>query len=252
MSDPFFFDKKKAEKKLEQKMKEEKKPLESVKVPSKLPKIEVKVPPPEKIPKSIKSFSKKFPGYSKTQETIGTIFYVIFVVASLVSIGGTVYTIADFISPTGKMEAFLALSLGLKIAIIGGFLAGLFFLLIFFFGLFKKGRKTLLKIIFKRKELEDQYKNRIDVKLIAIGLLLSLIAILVGIIFAIFQDLLMGPEESPFSLTSLLQTYSGGQIVLFTGMGIFIIFGIAIFIIYFWRNGYYLILKLFGGLEQGE
>ena len=74
----------------------------------------------------------------KSRKIVASIFYILIVVASLVTLGGGVWSLADWlIGPTGKFETFLGLNLGYQIAIIGGFLAGLFFILVFFFGLFK-------------------------------------------------------------------------------------------------------------------
>ena len=74
--------------------------------------------------------------FNSKQRTVGQIFYIFIVISCLTSLAGGIWSIFDFIMPTGKLAAFLALSLGYQIAIIAAFLAGLFFLLIFFFGLF--------------------------------------------------------------------------------------------------------------------
>ncbi|MHA2119958.1 MAG: hypothetical protein ACW990_02010, partial [Promethearchaeota archaeon] len=153
-----------------------------------------------------------------------------------------------FIGPTGKFETFLGLNLGYQIAIIGGFLAGLFFILVFFFGLFKKSSKSLISFIYKKRELEEKYKNRTDVKIAAGGLLISLIGIIIGVIFAVILDLLGGSSEGGFSLLNFLA--STGPWVLFIGVGLFVIAGVALFMIYFWKNGYYLILRIMGLLEK--
>jgi len=183
------------------------------------------------------------------QKHIGTIFYIAVVIAFVVSVAGTIYTFADIVAPTGKLDAFLALNLGYKIIIVAAFLAGLFFLLIFFFGLYKKGRKAILKLIFRKRELEEKYRNRWDVRLVAGGLLISIIAILVGVVLALFLDL-FSTGQSEFSFIAILSTFTGGQFVLFIGLLIFGIDGFILFMIYFWKNGYYLILKLIGGLEK--
>jgi sterol desaturase/sphingolipid hydroxylase (fatty acid hydroxylase superfamily) len=151
--------------------------------------------------------------------------------------------------PTGKLEIFITLTLGYQIAIIAGILAGLFFLLIFFFGLFKKGRKWVLHFIFNVREIEEKYKNRIDVKIAAGGLLISIMAIIIGIVISIIQEILLGPSQSsPFS--GFLASFSTGNWILFTGMSLFAILAITLFMIYFWKNGYYLILKVMGKLEK--
>ncbi len=187
--------------------------------------------------------------YRKSQKIIALIFFIIIVIATIVSLGGVVWTVADFfIGTTGKWAQFLELNLGYQIAIIGGLLAGLFFLLIFFFGLFKKTSRSLINFIYKKRELEEKYRNRTDVKIAAWGLLISLIGIIGGMIFAVFWDIFSSDTGNPSIILTLLG--STGPIVLFIGIGLFMLVGIALGLIYFWRNGYYLILKLLGGLEK--
>ncbi|MFX1322096.1 MAG: hypothetical protein ACFFAQ_10675 [Promethearchaeota archaeon] len=189
--------------------------------------------------------------YNKKQKSVALVFYSIIVLASLITIGGAVLTLAEiFIGYTGKLEMFLALNPGFQIAIIGGLLAGLFFLLVFFFGLFKKTSRSLINFIYKVRELEEKYKNRIGVKIAAGGLLISLIGIIIGIIFAIVVDFLTGSEDGAFSLIGILNTW--GPAILASGIGLFLLVGIVLFMIYFWKNGYYIILKIMGALEKEE
>ncbi len=170
--------------------------------------------------------------FKKIQRTIAAIIYIGIVLATITSLAGLIWTVADvFIAPTGKLELFFNLNLGYQIAIIGGFLAGLFFLLVFFFGLFKKSSHSLMKFIYKKRELELRYKNRIDVKIGAGGLLISLIAIIIGIIFAIIWDLILGPSGGSFSILNLLD--STGHWVLFVGIGFFFLIGATLFLLYF-------------------
>ena len=187
--------------------------------------------------------------YSQSEMTVGKIFYIIIVFACLVVIGGIVWTIADLIDPHGKLDAFLALSLGYQIAIVAGFLAGLFFLLVFFFGLFKKGSKWILKVFFKVRELDEKFKNRTTVKIAAGGLLISIIAIIVGVVWALIQEVLIGSESG---FAGLLSEFSSGNWVLFTGIALLGASFIALFMIYFWKNGYRLILKIMGSLEKED
>ena len=195
------------------------------------------------------SYSSSEEIYPKNQRVVGDIFYIFIVLACLTCITGGIWSILDFIMPIGKPEFFFALSLGSQIAIIAGILAVLFFLLIFFFGLFKKGRKWVLHFIFNVREIEEKYKNRIDVKIAAGGLLISIMAILIGIVISIIQEILLGPSQSsPFS--GLLASFSTGNWILFTGISLFAILAVTLFMIYFWKNGYFLILKVMGKLEK--
>jgi hypothetical protein len=187
--------------------------------------------------------------FKKSQRIIALVFFILIVIASIVTIGGVVWTFADiFIGTTGKWGAFLALNLGYQIAIVGGLLAGLFFLLVFFFGLFKKTSRSLINFIYKKRELEERYKNRTDVKVAAWGLLVSLIGIIIGVIVAIVLDIFASGSGDPSAIMTFLS--STGPRVLFIGIGLFLLVGVILFMIYFWKNGYYLILKLLGGLEK--
>ncbi|MBD3213760.1 MAG: hypothetical protein GF311_14210 [Candidatus Lokiarchaeota archaeon] len=194
----------------------------------------------------------EFTEYSDKKEKVATAFYIILVAAWLVTIAGSIWTIADILNPTGKLEAFLSYNLGYQIAIIGGILAGLFFLLVFFIGFYKRGIKTILKVLYKKRELEEKYKNRIDVQIAAAGFLISLIVVIVGLAIALLWDTFSGTEEAIFSFTTLIEVFPNGVLVLFAGLGLFLIIGVIIFIIYFIRNGYYLVLKIFGILEKEE
>ncbi len=123
--------------------------------------------------------------------------------------------------------------------------------MIFFFGLFKKGIKAISRFLYKEREIEEKYKNRTDIKIVAGGLLLSIIIIIIGLISSIFIDIIMGAiGQSTFSLATIFENFSqGGQLLL---ISITIDLGIALtlFIIYFTKNGYYLILKLVHDLEE--
>ena len=188
--------------------------------------------------------------YTKTQRKIATVLYILVIIAALVTIGGTIYTIADLIMATGKMELFQALNIGYQVAIIGGLLAGLFFLLIFFYGLYKKGVNLILNNIFKKRIYNEKYKGRLTVRLAAGALMFSIFAIIIGILFAVLYDLTMRPAGSEGTLSSAFENFSQGQVVLLIGLGLFVIIGLIFFLNYLWYNGYYMILKMITDLED--
>ncbi len=187
--------------------------------------------------------------YPSNQRVVGDLFYIFIVISCLICITGGIWSIFDYIMPTGNLESFLGLTLGYQIALIAGILAGLFFLLIFFFGVFKKGRRWVLHFIFNVREIEEKYKNRIDVKIAAGGLLISIMAFIIGVVISLIQEILLGPNpSSPFS--ALLASFSAGNWILFIGISLFAILAVTLFMIYFWKNGYYVILRVMGKLER--
>lgn len=189
--------------------------------------------------------------YTGQQQIIGTIFYISFVIAFIMIIGSAIWSLSDFIMAQGKTELFLRLSLGLQIAIIGGMLAALFFLLILFYGLFKRGTTVILNIIFRPIELEDKFKNRKTVKIAAGALMISLFAIIIGIVISIIYEIfrsLVGGQE--FTIAGLTENLSGGQIALIISILYLIITILALALLYMWFNGYGLIIRLLYTLEE--
>ena len=182
--------------------------------------------------------------YSTFQNIIATIFYLSIVVACMITIAGVIYTIADLIMREGKMELFQELNIGFQIAIVGGLFAGLFFLIALSFGMSKKGRSFLLRTIFRERVLHSKYKSRLSVQIFTIGLLLSVFAVILGLIVALFYELFTG-----ISFT-FLRDFSIGQLVLFAGIIIFLILGLIIGLFYLWHNGYFLIVSMFFTLEK--
>jgi len=192
--------------------------------------------------------------YSKKQKLVATIFYIAITITLIVIIAGIVYTIADIIMATGKMALFLDLNFGYQIAIIGTLLAGLFFLVVYFFGLYKKGRTLILKNIFRKKLFNEKYRNRIGVKIAAGALMFSIFAIIIGITTAILYDIFTSPSPGGerTTLTTIFAEISQGQIVLFIGMLMLLIIGLLFFLNYLWYNGYYLILRMIKDLEEED
>jgi len=191
--------------------------------------------------------------YTKKQKLVATFFYIAITITIIVIIAGIVYTIADIIMATGKMTLFLSLNFGYQIAIIGTLLAGLFFLVVYFFGLYKKGRTLILKNIFRKKLFNEKYRNRIGVKIAAGALMFSIFAIIIGILTAVIYDLFTSPATGDrVTLNTIFAELSQGQIVLFIGLLMLIIIGLIFFLNYLWYNGYYLILRMIKDLEEED
>ena len=72
-------------------------------------------------------------GYSKIQQNAAKGFYIAIVLSWIIIITGSVWTVIDFLNPSGKLDYFLSLNPFYQVVIVGGFLAGFFFLLVFIF-----------------------------------------------------------------------------------------------------------------------
>lgn len=188
--------------------------------------------------------------YSKAQENATKGFFGAIVISCIIIIAGAVWTIADFLNPSGKLSTFLDLNIFYQILIVAGFLAGFFFLLVLFIGFSKRGTKFLLKVFFKKIEVEDKFRNKIHIKLAAAGFLICIIIIFITAIAAVILDAIEGAGTSSVSIIEYLNSISFGILILSSGVGLLLLIAIILFIIYFFKNGYYLILKFFGGLDK--
>jgi len=191
--------------------------------------------------------------FSKKQKLVATIFYIAISIVVIIIIAGLVYTLADIIMATGKMTLFLSLNFGYQIAVIGMLLAGLFFLVVYFYGLYKKGRNLILKNIFSKKYYHEKYKNRLGVKIAAGALMSSIFAIIIGTLFAVIYDLLTRPAGGDrLTLSTLLAQMSQGLAVLFLGVFALVIIGLIFALYYLGINGYFVILRMIKELEDDE
>ena len=188
--------------------------------------------------------------YSKTQINVAKAFYIWLVAAIIITILGIIWSAGEVVFGQGLIfDWFITLQLGWQIAVIGALLAGLFFLLVYFFGLFRKGEKSILNVTFKTKPVGDQYKNRKEVKIIVFGFLLSLAGIIFGVVYGAIIEIL---EVFSAGASSTLGAFSSGQLCLILGILLLILDALCIFIIFFMKNGYYLVLRLIGGLESED
>lgn len=196
--------------------------------------------------------SEEIDKYLKRQITIGKIFFVSLTISLIICIGGAVYTLADIFLPTGKLQEFLAMGFGLQIVILGGLFAGLFFLLVSFYALYKKGNKKILKILFKEKrQILDKYSGKVGVKIIAFGALISICVVIVGILYSLLEMLLLSSGEYQ-GLIALLSSLSQGQLILLIGFTSLSLIALIILFKYLIDHGYYLILKLLYTIEENE
>ncbi|MFX1382997.1 MAG: hypothetical protein ACFFBP_11190 [Promethearchaeota archaeon] len=187
--------------------------------------------------------------YTDTQRNIATAFYILFIVAVIVTITGIIWVIVDWLLGETKITEWLfSQNLGIIIMIFGALFAGLFFIIVFSYGFFKRGRKRILKWTFKAKDVDEKYKNRTEIKVIAFAFLFSIIAIIVGVI--IFVVMLLLTVFTAVDPSQTLAAFSTSQLCLFIGIALMILDGLGIFVINFMKNGYYFVLKLIGGLEK--
>lgn len=206
----------------------------------------------KKTKKTKASKSSKDLVFTRSQRIIATVIYIALVGAILVTIVGCVWAVFDIFMSTGKLVAFLALSFGYQMAIIGSFLAGFFFLLIVFFGLSKKGVKVITKITFQPRIIEEKYQNKAIIKIFSGAIMLSIFAIIIGILVSIVMDLVLG-SSSDGSITNIFAAFdSTGTFVLFLGILLLVLVGLSFSLNWLWYNGYYFLLRIATSIESED
>ena len=193
--------------------------------------------------------------YTKNQINVATAFYILFIVAVIVTITGFIWVMTDWIldillGDTKITQWLFAQNLGVIIMIIGALFAGLFFIIVFSYGFFKRGRKRILKWTFKTEDVNEKYKKRKEITVIAFAFLFSIIVIIVGVV--IFVVMLILTAFTRIDPSQTLASFTTSQLCLFIGFTLLILDGLGIFFINFLKNGYYFALKLIGGLEKGS
>ena len=132
--------------------------------------------------------------YSTWDIRFAKLIYYGFILASIVLVLGIWALILNIILPSGAWDAFLALEIGYQIAIIAGAITGHLFLLVLFYTLFRGGMVRLCQVLFKdrlvAKKWEDYYGLRMLVGVALIGLYITILSLLIGLLPTVFFNTL--------------------------------------------------------------
>ncbi|TFG00976.1 MAG: hypothetical protein EU541_00805 [Promethearchaeota archaeon] len=181
--------------------------------------------------------------YSQKQGNVARAFYLVLVGGWLVTITGVIWTFIDFFNPFENLTAYFEANPGYLFVAIFAIFLFLFFLMIFFVGFYRKGRKSLLKILYTKKELEEKYKDSLGIKITAGGVIASIMGLLISILIVFILEALPGTESTLLIMILSLMLTSTGTLILSIGLLIFLIVGIILLCVYSIRNGFYLIAK---------
>ncbi|TXT67246.1 MAG: conserved membrane protein of unknown function [Promethearchaeota archaeon] len=182
--------------------------------------------------------------YNKKQEKLGTLIYLALVAGWFVTILGSVWTLVNIFNPGQGVQNFFSKNIGYLLAGIFGFLFFVFFLLVFFVGFYRRGRKRILKILYTKKELSAQYRDRLGIKIVAGGFIISILGLVITIIIAMILSASSGSEDSVLMALISIITLSTGTLILTIGISIFLVIGLILFLTYTIRNGFYFIAKI--------
>ncbi|HMF33844.1 MAG TPA: hypothetical protein VKK79_20630 [Candidatus Lokiarchaeia archaeon] len=199
--------------------------------------------------------------FTEREVKIGRIMYFVLVICMIATVGGLAWTIGDVIAPTGKLADFLNANLGSKIIIIGVACFILFFLLVFFYGMHRKGSLFICKAIFGAKKLYREMKTTKLAQFTSGGLMVSIIIFAVGFIWLIIQIIVWYTTNTsaptPTGLTQsttvtfwFLSSITGGELFLAIGILAVAIVCLTIGIAWLWNAGNIFFARLLMKLEK--
>jgi hypothetical protein len=183
--------------------------------------------------------------FSNNQKIIGRVFFVIFVIATLMIIFGIIWAIIDaLVLDWGN--TFRTYPFGIQFSILGIFFTSLFGLLIVAMMLFKWGNKQILNSLFGKKHPEIKKESTLA-NVITIGIISGIFLIIIGIL-AWLVSLAAGIEF--INLFLVLLDLSIGLLIMSIGVIIAIFLLLILAFAYSYNNGYSYILKIVKTGEQ--
>ena len=198
--------------------------------------------------KAVERQSHPLDAYSTWDIRFAKVIYYGFILASVVLVLGIWALILTIILPSGAWAAFLNLDLGYQIAIIAGAITGHLFLLVLFYTLFRGGMIRLCQMLFKdrlvAKKWEDYYGLRMLVGVALIGLYITGLSLLIGLLPTVFFNTLGA------MWLWMVVNFDIGQWILWVGLDILIIVGIVFVGLALWNRGVFWVLSHVKEIEE--
>ncbi|MHA1913064.1 MAG: hypothetical protein ACW986_13350 [Promethearchaeota archaeon] len=186
--------------------------------------------------------------YSTWDLRFARLIYYGFILASVILVLGIWALILTIIIPGGAWDAFLTLDLGYQIAIIAGAVTGHLFLLVLFYTLFRGGMVRLCQTLFKdrrvAKKWEDYYGLRMLVGVALLGLYITLLSLLIGLLPTVFFNTLWD------LWLWMLRSFSIGYWILWIGFMVLLFVGIIFIGLALWNRGVFWVLSHVKEIEE--
>ena len=186
--------------------------------------------------------------YSSWDIRFAKVIYYGFILASVILVLAIWTLILTIIIPVGLFEFFAGLELGYQIAIIAGAITGHLFLLVLFYTLFRGGMVRLCQTLFKdrlvAKKWEDYYGLRMLVGVALIGLYITILSLLIGLLPTVFFNTIGD---------LFIWMFHWNQVkywILWSGLIILIIVGIVFIGLALWNRGVFWVLSHVKEIEE--
>lgn len=156
--------------------------------------------------------------FSEQEVRIGHTLYIILAIFIIAACAGLVWAIFDAVYLPGLYSVFVSDNVGIKILIIGIAAFLLFFLLITFFSLRRKGTHVVTKAVFATKRLYEHLKVSPLAKFTTAGLIIAILIFGAGAIIFVIQLIgtytTVAPDTDTANFVQIFSYFSGGEIFL--------------------------------------
>jgi cell division protein FtsL len=127
-------------------------------------------------------------GFTTREKQVGETFYWVIIVVGIYFVFSLAWTIADYIQPNGKFQAFAQLSGGLELMIIGALLFGFFSLFILFTVMYNRGAMAITRSIYSAEKLYRQIRATKGPRVLTALLMISILVIAGGVVWLIYDS----------------------------------------------------------------
>lgn len=198
--------------------------------------------------KAVEREPRPLDAYSTWDIRFAKLIYYGFILASVVLVLGIWALILTIVLPPEAWVLWVNLEIGYQIAIIAGAITGHLFLLVLFYILFRGGMVRLCQGLFKdrlvAKKWEDYYGLRVLVGVALLGLYITGLSLLIGLLPTVFFDFFRTVWEW------MLTNFNIAHWILWVGAILLLIVGIIFVGLALWNKGVFWVLSHVKEIEE--
>ncbi|MFX1426986.1 MAG: hypothetical protein ACFFBE_11085 [Promethearchaeota archaeon] len=174
--------------------------------------------------------------------------YYGFILATVIVVLGVWGVILEILFRGGAWDAWLRLDLGFQVAIIAGAITGHLFLLVLFYTLFRGGMVRFCQILFKDRLLaskwQDYYGLRMLIGIALLGLYITVISVIIGLLPATFADLVKDIWDW------MVHHFKLGYWIMWVGGLVFLLMALIFIGLMIWNRGVFWVLSHVKEIEE--
>ena len=174
--------------------------------------------------------------------------YYGFILGTVIVVLGVWGVILEILFRGGAWDTWIHLDLGYQVAIIAGAITGHLFLLVLFYTLFRGGMVRFCQILFKDRLLaskwQDYYGLRMLIGIALLGLYITIISVIIGLLPATFADLVKDIWDW------MVDHFKLGYWIMWVGGLVFLIMALIFIGLMIWNRGVFWVLSHVKEIEE--